>query len=45
LISKGYLRDENCSLREPPYPLFLSQNKKYIIMMLYDNIIKVIPVV
>jgi hypothetical protein len=45
LISKGYLRDENCTLREPPYPLFLSQNKKYIIMMLYDNIIKVIPVI
>ena len=44
LISKGYLKDQACALREPPYSMFLSDNKKFIILMLYDNCIKVVPI-
>lgn len=44
LISKGYLKDQACTLREPPYQVFLSQNSKYIILMLYDNCLKIIPI-
>ena len=45
LISKGYLKDVNCVPREPPYPLFLGPNKKYIALMLSENVLKVIPLV
>lgn len=45
MISKGYLKDANCVPREPPYPLFLGPNKKYIALMLSENVLKVIPLV
>lgn len=45
LISKGYLRDQNCVEREPPFPVFLSSNQKFIGLMLSDNVLKIIPLV
>jgi hypothetical protein len=45
LISKGYLKEQNQVPRDPPYPLFLGPNKKYIALMLADNCLKIIPLV
>ena len=43
LISKGYLVDSNCVRREPPYRALLTHNSKAIVLMLYENALKVIP--
>jgi hypothetical protein len=45
LISKGYLKEQNQVQRDPPYPLFVGPNKKYIALMLADNCLKIIPLV
>ena len=29
--------------RQRPYPLFLTEDSKFIILMLYENVVKVIP--
>ena len=45
LISKGFLQEKSQVARDAPYPLYLSNNKKFITMMLYENVIKIIPIV
>ena len=45
LISKGHLKDRNCLDLDPPYSCFLSCNNKCIIMMIHQNLLKVIPIV
>jgi len=42
--SQGKLPDQFGSRREPPYSVFLSSTGKSIVMMLYENIIKILPV-
>ncbi|CDW78610.1 dna damage-binding protein 1 [Stylonychia lemnae] len=44
-ISTGNIQDITGQKREPPYSVFLGSNGKYIGLMLYENIIKVIPLV
>jgi len=41
--SQGNISDVNGAKREAPYSCFVGANGKNIVMMLYDNIIKVIP--
>lgn len=41
--SQGKIADVNGIKREAPYPCFVGANGKNICMILYDNIIKVIP--
>ena len=40
-ISEKILHDQ----KEPPYPIFLGQTGTFIVLMLYHNILKVIPLV
>ena len=40
-ISEKVLHDQ----KDPPYPIFLGQTGKFIALMLYHNILKVIPLV
>mmetsp|Transcript_42699 Transcript_42699/g.65535 ORF Transcript_42699/g.65535 Transcript_42699/m.65535 type:complete len:202 (+) Transcript_42699:137-742(+) len=44
LISKGFLKEMNYKHRERPYPLFLSFNEKFIVLMIAEYTIKVIPI-
>jgi hypothetical protein len=44
LISKGMLKDKNTQELEPPYSLFLGCSGKCIIMMVSQNLLKVIPI-
>ena len=44
-LSTGNLSDSAGPRREPSLSVFLGANGKYIGMMLYDNIIKIIPLV
>jgi hypothetical protein len=43
-ISRGNLSEKGTGeKRQRPYPLFLTQDGKFIILMLYENVVKVIP--
>ena len=44
LVSKGYLQDTNCLKREPPFQAILTNNAKAIVLMLYENALKVMPI-
>ena len=44
-LSTGNISDLTGQKREPPYSVFLGSNGKYIGLMLYENIIKIIPIV
>jgi hypothetical protein len=47
VVSKGNIADKSGGgeRREPPYSIFLSPCETMIVMMLYENVIKVIPLV
>jgi len=44
-LSTGNISDLTGQKREPPYSVFLGANGKYIGLMLYENIVKIIPLV
>lgn len=44
-LSTGNISDLTGQRREPPYSVFLGANNKYIGLMLYENIVKIIPIV
>lgn len=46
VISRGNLSEKGTGeKREDPFPLFVAADSKFITLMLYDNVIKVIPLV
>lgn len=46
VISRGNLSEKGTGeKRERPYPIFLGGDSKFIVLMLYENVIKVIPLV
>ena len=47
VVSRGNIADKSGGgeRREPPYSIFLSPCESMIVMMLYENVIKVIPLV
>ncbi len=46
VISRGNLSEKGTGeKREGPYPLFIATDSKFITLMLYDNVIKIIPLV
>ena len=46
MISRGNLSEKGTGeKREKPYPIFLGGDGKFIVLMLYENVIKVIPLV
>eukprot|EP00347_Sterkiella_histriomuscorum_P011081 403373826 len=44
-LSTGNISDVTGQKREPPYSVFLGSDGRYIGLMLYENIIKIIPLV
>jgi len=42
-VSKGNIAENMGQKRNPPYPVFLGANNKYIGLLLYENIVKIIP--
>lgn len=46
VISRGNLSEKGTGdKRERPYPIFVGVDSKFIIIMLYDNVIKFVPLV
>jgi len=47
VVSRGNIADKSGGgeRREPPYSIFLSPCETMIVMMLYENVVKVIPLV
>lgn len=46
VISRGNLSEKGTGeKREGPFPIFVAADSKFITLMLYDNVIKVIPLV
>jgi hypothetical protein len=43
IVSEGPLLDVIGSKREPPYSVFVGPQSKYIALMLYENLVKIIP--
>jgi hypothetical protein len=45
-ISRGNLSEKGTGdKRERPYPIFVGTDTKFIALMLYENVIKIIPLV
>ena len=45
VVSRGKIAEMMHERKDPPYPIFLGQTGNFIALMLYHNIIKVIPLV
>lgn len=46
VASRGVLAEKgNGDRREKPFPIFLGQDSKFIALMLYENVIKIVPIV
>lgn len=46
VVSRGNLSEKGTGeKRERPFPIFLGGDGKFIVLMLYENVIKVIPLV
>ena len=45
VVSRGKIAEQMHERKDPPYPIFLGQTGNFIALMLYQNIIKVIPLV
>ena len=46
VVSRGCLSEKgNGDRRQAPYPIFVGQDNKFIALMLYDNVIKIVPIV
>lgn len=46
VVSRGSLSEKgNGDRRQGPFPIFVGQDNKFIALMLYDNVIKIVPIV
>ena len=46
VVSRGSFSEKvSVERKEPPYPAFLSEDNSFIALMLFENIIKIIPLV
>jgi len=46
LVSRGNLSEKGTGdKRKKPYPVFLGGDNKFIVLMLYENVLKIIPLV
>ena len=45
VVSRGCLSEKgNGDRRQGPFPIFVGQDSKFIALMLYDNVIKIVPI-
>lgn len=46
VVSKGNFSEKvSIEKKEPPYPAFIAEDNSFIALMLFENIIKIIPLV
>lgn len=46
VVSRGCLSEKgNGDRRHAPFPIFVGQDSKFIALMLYDNMLKIVPIV